>query len=220
MTEIFPPTLETIRNSGIVPVLTVNDAKTAVGAARALQQGGIAVVEVTFRTEAAAAAIAAIRGALPGVTVGAGTILDTASLEEAIAAGAQFGAAPGYDPDIVNDARLRLFPFFPGVCTPTDIGRAIVEGHTYLKFFPAENFGGAKTLAAIIAPFAHLRPLVMPTGSITAEKAPDYLKLPYVLATGASWVCPPALVSAGNWDEIRRLASTAAEIVARARRAE
>lgn len=205
--------LESIRRCGIVPVLIVNNTELAVGAAKALLAGGINVAEVTFRTDAAAAAISAIREEVPEMLVGAGTILDRKSLDEAISAGATFGVAPGYDPAVAGEAKTRDFLFTPGVMTPTEVGRALSDGFRLLKFFPAENAGGAKTLAAIMAPYLHLKPQVIPTGGISGETIGPYLKLPYVIAAGASWVCPGKLVDARKWDEITALSRQAVEAI-------
>ena len=202
-----------IRSCGVVPVLIVNDARVAVAAAKALLAGGIGVTEVTFRTEAAAAAISAIRREVPEMLVGAGTILDSQALEQAIAAGATFGVAPGYDPEIAKAAQSKGFLFLPGVMTPSEVGRAIRDGFRTLKFFPAENAGGAKTLAAVMAPYLHLKPQVIPTGGISSETIGPYLKLPYVIAAGASWVCPAKLMDAGKWEEITQLSRTAVEAI-------
>jgi 2-dehydro-3-deoxyphosphogluconate aldolase / (4S)-4-hydroxy-2-oxoglutarate aldolase len=202
-----------LEECGIVPVLTASSPELAVGAARALLEGGIRVVEVTFRTAVAASAIAAIREGVSDMIVGAGTVLSVASMEDAIRAGASFGVSPGYDPEVGRAARQAGFFFMPGVATPTEIGRALMDGFGVLKFFPAENMGGAKTVAAMFAPFLHLKPRVVPTGSITIETMGTYLKLPYVVATGASWVCPGNLIEKQDWAQIRELSEKAVKAI-------
>jgi 2-dehydro-3-deoxyphosphogluconate aldolase / (4S)-4-hydroxy-2-oxoglutarate aldolase len=211
--EMVEPVVSAIRDAGVLPIVTIDDPDAAVAAAEALFRGGLRVVEFTFRVPQAAEAIRAVRAAVPQMTVGAGTLLTPLQVREAIAAGAQFGVSPGLDIDVLNEAKALALPFFPGVSTATEIGKALLDGCRTLKFFPAENLGGAAMVAAVFAPFAHLKPLIVATGSIKPDKVADYLRLPLVIATGASWVCPPEAIKSQNWEEVENLAHRATEIV-------
>lgn len=212
--EMEDAVVTAIREAGIVPIVTIDNPDLAVAAATALYSGGLRVVEFTFRVARAADAIRAVRAAIPELTVGAGTLLTPLQVREAISAGAQFGVAPGLDLDVVNEAKALALPFFPGVSTASEMGKALLTGCRTLKFFPAEHLGGWKMLEAVTAPFAHLEPLIMATGSITADKMGDYLRLPQVIATGASWVCPRDAIMSQNWADVENLARQATEIVA------
>ncbi|MHB8492255.1 MAG: bifunctional 4-hydroxy-2-oxoglutarate aldolase/2-dehydro-3-deoxy-phosphogluconate aldolase, partial [Solirubrobacteraceae bacterium] len=162
--------------------------------AQVLAAEGLEVLEVTFRTIAAPDAIRAARAAYPTLFVGAGTLLSPAQVDEALAAGAQFGVAPGLSEPVLSAAREHGLPFLPGVATPSEIERGLSLGLTVLKWFPAEALGGPRGLSLAAAPFLHTGVRFVPSGGITAETAPDYLRLPSVLAVGGSWMAPAAAV--------------------------
>ncbi|MDR0293300.1 MAG: bifunctional 4-hydroxy-2-oxoglutarate aldolase/2-dehydro-3-deoxy-phosphogluconate aldolase [Oscillospiraceae bacterium] len=202
--------LERIKKCGMVPVVKLSDAAKAVPLARALLDGGVGVIEITFRTGAAPDAIAAIAGEVPGMLVGAGTVLTPEQLEVAQRAGARFIVSPGLDADIVQRARAHGLPVIPGAVTPTEICAALKLGLSVLKFFPAQVFGGTGALGALAAPFAGVE--FIPTGGIDQNNAPDYWKLPRVLAVGGTWMAPGELIEAGDFDGIRRIAAEAARL--------
>lgn len=205
--------LRSIFSAGIFPVITVSSADLALSAANALLEGGVCVMEVTFRTPAAKDAIRTVREKAPNMMIGAGTLLNTQDLKQAVDAGATFAASPGFDPALATAARELDMPFFPGVCTPTEITQAINAGQKCLKFFPAEQLGGLPTVTAMVAPFLHLEPKIVAMGGITAERALDYLRLPWIVAIGASWVCPPELIASQNWHMVTERARVATDIV-------
>ncbi len=173
---------------GVVPVIAIQDARDAVGLADALLEGGLNVAEITFRTAAAAQTLEVLREARPELLIGAGTILDIVSLKAAVAAGARFGLAPGFDADIVDAAKTLSLPFAPGVMTPSELGGAIERGVRLAKFFPAGVAGGPRALEAISAPFAHLNVRFVPTGGVSLESMEDWLKLKVVAAVGGTWI--------------------------------
>jgi 2-dehydro-3-deoxyphosphogluconate aldolase / (4S)-4-hydroxy-2-oxoglutarate aldolase len=203
--------LERLGQLRLVPMVVIDKADHANGFGDALVAGGLPVVEVTFRTDAAEAAIRALakRGDL---LVGAGTVLSTELADRAIGAGAQFIVAPGTNPNVVEHCSIRGVPMVPGVVTPTDVELALSHGADVLKFFPAENMGGVETLKALAGPFAGVRFLA--TGGITPEKLPSYLALRSVLACGGSWLAPRELLAAGDFDAIRQLIERAAKLLA------
>ena len=198
----------------VVPVVTIESAADAPGLAAALEAGGLPLVEVTFRTDAAADAIRAIRETHPGVLVGAGTVLDTATVDRARAAGAAFIVAPGFNPSVVERCAERGVAVIPGVLTPTEIERALQAGLRLLKLFPAEAAGGTGYLKAISAPYLAAR--FMPTGGVTPANLGAYLSLPSVAACGGTWIATAAAIREGAWTAVEAAAAEAVAIVGRA----
>ncbi|MGN1347086.1 MAG: bifunctional 4-hydroxy-2-oxoglutarate aldolase/2-dehydro-3-deoxy-phosphogluconate aldolase [Eubacteriales bacterium] len=206
----------TLLETGIVPVIKISDAGHAAELARALCAGGIPAAEVTFRTAAAANAIAHMRDACPDMLVGAGTVLTKNALDAALAAGAQFIVAPGLNPAIVEETQARGVPVIPGCMTPTEMETAMAMGLNFVKFFPAEAAGGVKLLKAVSAPYAGLR--FMPTGGISLKNAADYLTLPCVVCCGASFFASDEQIAAGRFNEITETARQAKEVVCNVQR--
>lgn len=199
-----------VAQAPVIPVLTVERVADAVPLARALVKGGLPVLEITFRTEAALEALAAIAREVPGAVVGAGTVLDATQLGQAMAAGARFGVAPGGTPALVRAVKAAGLPFLPGVQTVSEAMVLRELGFGVLKFFPADAAGGTAWLKAAAAPLAGLR--FCPTGGIGIGTAPDYLALPNVACIGGSWVAPREAIAAGDWPRIERLAAAAAAL--------
>ena len=200
--------LERIGELRIVPVLTAADADAAEGACRALLGGGLPVVEITFRTEAAAEAIRRA-AAIDGLLVGAGTVLSPEQLALAVEAGAGFAVAPGTSSSIVQAARLAGVPFIPGAATPTEIERARALDCRVVKVFPASLVGGPSFLKAVAPVYPDIR--FLPTGGINPENLRSYLELPSVLACGGTWICEQTLLRDRRFDEIERRARSAVE---------
>jgi 2-dehydro-3-deoxyphosphogluconate aldolase/(4S)-4-hydroxy-2-oxoglutarate aldolase len=207
--------LAALSRIGLVPVITIESPHDAVPLAKALLDGGIGCAEVTFRTPAAAEAIAGISSTCRELLIGAGTVLTVEQAEQATQAGAQYVVAPGFDHAVVGWCQERNVPVLPGVATPTDISMALARGLDLLKFFPAEAMGGVQTLQALSAPFAGVR--FIPTGGITAANLPQYLALPNVAACGGSWMVKESMISAGKFTEIARLSRQARAIVSQVR---
>ena len=204
--------LQPLRKERLVSVAVIDRATDAIPLARALVQGGLNLIEVTFRTAEAARCIAVIREAVPGMIVGAGTVLSPEQARQAKAAGAGFGVAPGLNEAVVKTAQEIGLPFFPGVMTPTDIERALGLGCGTLKFFPAEAAGGAPMLKALSAPYSHTGLHFVPTGGIHLGNLASYLALPTVAAVGGSWMVERKLIQAGEWAAVAALASQAVQL--------
>jgi 2-dehydro-3-deoxyphosphogluconate aldolase/(4S)-4-hydroxy-2-oxoglutarate aldolase len=194
----------------VVPVVTIDAAADAPGLASALAAGGLPIAEITFRTDAAAEAIRAIRVARPDVLVGAGTVLDAATVDRALDAGAEFIVAPGLNPAMVHRCLERGVAVVPGVATPTEIEAALALGLRVLKFFPAEASGGPGYLSAMSSPYRGLR--FMPTGGINPGNVAAYLALPIVVAVGGTWIATADAIRNHRWDEITGLAAEAVRI--------
>ncbi len=184
----------------LVPVIKITDADLSESLADALITGGLSVAEVTFRTDCAAEVISRMKSSRPGMFVGAGTVLTVAQVDEAADAGADFIVSPGFDPAVVTRAQERGLPAVPGCVTPSEITAALSLGVTTVKFFPAEAFGGAKTIKALSAPFADVS--FIPTGGIDTHNIREYTVLPCVLAVGGSFMATEKLITSRAWDEI------------------
>ena len=194
----------------VCPVVVIDDAEDAVPLARALEAGGLPVAEVTFRTEAAAESIARIAREVPGVIVGAGTVLDREQCARAIDAGAQFIVAPSFSDEVAQYAIGHGVAYCPGTCTPTDIANALRYNLPMVKFFPAEAYGGLKTIKALASVFPQLK--FMPTGGVNPQNVNDYLAFDKIISVGGTWVCKKDLVKAKDWDGISRACHEAYEL--------
>ncbi len=209
-----------IGHLGVVPVVALEDAKAALPLADALLEGGLPIVEITFRTAAAVEVIRTLVRERPQLLVGAGTILTSGNLQAAKAAGACFGVAPGLDPDIVKQARMLGLAFVPGVATSSEIQQGLSLGCSMLKFFPAEALGGVKMLKALWGPFEHTRVKFMPSGGVDAANLESYLACEAVGAVGGTWIARKQDLATGNWEEIKRRCQAAVETVRRLRPAD
>ena len=208
--------IDLIASLGVVPVIAIEHASDAEPLADALLEGGLPVAEITFRTEAAADVLAAMRDARPELCIGAGTILDRDSLKRAIDSGARYGLAPGFDPEIVDAAKAADLPFCPGSMTPSDLTLATARGVRLAKFFPAGVAGGPKALSGIAAPFAHLGVRFIPTGGVTQATIGDWLAIKQVIAVGGTWIAKTEDIREGRFSDIAR---NARDAVATARQA-
>lgn len=206
--------LEALAAARIVPVVEIGDVRQGVQLARTLLEAGLPVAEVTLRTPQALDAIRAIADEVPGFLVGAGTLLTPDHVRRAAEAGAAFLVSPGCTPTLSAAAADTGLPFVPGAITPSEILAAAELGHTDLKFFPAEQSGGAAAIASLGAPLAALGIRFMPTGGIRPEGLGAYLDLASVFAIGGTWIAPRAAIAEGRWDEIGRAARTAVSTVA------
>lgn len=188
----------------VLPVLTVDSAEQAVDTAKALQRGGLQAVEITLRTPVALEAIAAVKAALPGFVVGAGTIKTVSDIEAVSAAGAEFAVSPGLTEQLATAARDTELSFLPGVATPSEILEGIALGLNCFKLFPAEAVGGIPLLKSLAAPFEGIT--FCPTGGINTNNLQSYLSLPNVICVGGSWMVQSDLLRGKHWGEVERLA--------------
>jgi 2-dehydro-3-deoxyphosphogluconate aldolase/(4S)-4-hydroxy-2-oxoglutarate aldolase len=204
--------IERVGRLRLIPMVVLDNADHAAPFGDALVAGGLPIAEITFRTAAAEPAIHAL-GKRDDLLVGAGTVLSTEQADRAIDAGAQFIVAPGTNPKVVEHVRKRGVAMIPGVATPTEIEHAMSLGVTSLKFFPAETLGGVGMLKALAGPYPDIR--FIPTGGITPELLPGYLRLSSVLACGGSWLAPRHLLAEGKFDAIKRLVEQAHKLISR-----
>ncbi|TVZ38223.1 2-dehydro-3-deoxyphosphogluconate aldolase/(4S)-4-hydroxy-2-oxoglutarate aldolase [Alteromonadaceae bacterium 2753L.S.0a.02] len=201
--------LEKIAKIKVVPVVAINNAADAEPLAAALVAGGLPCAEVTFRTDAALESMKTM-AALGNIQVGAGTVSKVDQVKAAVDAGATFMVSPGFNPKVVEYCVSNGIPIAPGITNPTDIEMALDFDLEVLKFFPAEAFGGIKTLKALSGPYGGIK--FIPTGGISASNLLDYLAFPKVLACGGSWMVASDLISGGKFSEIEKLTKEAVEL--------
>jgi 2-dehydro-3-deoxyphosphogluconate aldolase/(4S)-4-hydroxy-2-oxoglutarate aldolase len=199
--------LDVMRDAPVIPVIVLRDVAHAVPLAQALLAGGIRMLEITLRTPQALACMQAIAREVPQAVVGAGTVRNAADAQAAARAGARFAVSPGYSPTVSKACRDEGLSLLPGVATGSEIMQAQEDGHHQLKFFPAVQAGGLAMLKAWAGPFTDAT--FCPTGGVTAQNAPDFLKLPNVVCVGGSWLAPAEWVETGAWGRITELARQA-----------
>ena len=199
-----------IENSGIIPVVVLDDAAKAVPLAKGLLAGGINICEITFRTAAAEEAIRQIALNVPDMIVGAGTVITKEQAKAATDAGAKFIVSPGSDLEVIRYAKELGVYMLPGAVTPTEVMQLIKEDIKVIKFFPAENYGGLKTIKALSAPFPNLK--FVPTGGVSLSNLTTYLEFDKIAAVGGSWLCTKDLITNDKWDEITKLSKEAMDI--------
>lgn len=204
-----------LRAARIVPVVEITSAAQGVRLAEVLTEAGLPVAEVTLRTPAALDAIRAIAEALPDFLIGAGTLMTGEHVSAAAAAGARFGVSPGFTPGLSAAATAAGLPFVPGVSSASEALAAFECGHRELKFFPAEQSGGASAIAALGGPFAPLEISFMPTGGIRPETVGSYLDLHNVFAVGGTWIARKDAIAEERFDEIALAARDAVRSASR-----
>lgn len=205
------PIYEKMGLFGIVPVVKIDHIEDAVPLANALCEGGLPIVEVTFRTQCAKEAIKNMCEACPEMLIGAGTILSKHQVDEALEAGASFLVSPGFNPEIVRYCLEKKVTIIPGCATPSDMEKAISFHLDVVKFFPAEANGGIASIKAMSAPYPQLS--FMPTGGIHAQNVKTYLAFDKVLACGGSWMVNSELLEHKQFDEIKRLTKQAIQVM-------
>ncbi|MGE0007188.1 MAG: bifunctional 4-hydroxy-2-oxoglutarate aldolase/2-dehydro-3-deoxy-phosphogluconate aldolase [Parvibaculaceae bacterium] len=194
----------------VVPVLIIDDADDAVPLAAALVEGGLTVLEITLRTAAAPRCIHAIKAQVRRAVVGSGTVLDEEGLSLSVELGCAFAVSPGATPALIAAAEKASIPLLPASRSPSEAMVLLEHGYRFQKFFPAEPSGGAAYLSALASPLPQVR--FCPTGGITAEIAPSYLRLANVVTVGGSWMAPRSLIAAKDWKAIAKLAAATARL--------
>ncbi len=214
---MFDEMTKQIEKIGIVPVIVINDASKAGKLAKAVYDGGITAIEVTFRTAAAEEAIKVAVKECPEMLVGAGTVINVEQAKRAVAAGAKFIVSPGFGDDVVDWCIANNIPVVPGVCTPSEVMRAVNKGLSTLKLFPAELSGGVAMVKNLCGPFPQVK--FMTTGGISTKNLAEYAQCKFVAAVGGSWMAKADLIEAENWAEITKLSKEATEAFAAAKKA-
>ena len=203
--------LQRIEKCKIVPVVKIDDVNDTLPLMKALADGGIMSAEITFRTACGPDALALAAKSCPDMLIGAGTIINKEQAEKAVSLGAAFVVGPGFSKEVAEVCRKNDVLYLPGCVTPTEVMAAIAEGLTVVKFFPAENYGGVKTIKALAGPFPQIK--FMPTGGISAENIKGYFDSGKVIACGGSWMVKDSLIKAKEFDKITALSKEAMEVV-------
>ena len=198
--------------SRVVPVIVLQDPAHAVPLAHALLEGGIDVMEITLRSDAALKAIEAVAKAVPNMHTGAGTVTRVSEVQQVIDAGASFALSPGATDALIEAVKSARLPFMPGVMTPGEVMHRREQGFTLMKLFPAQQAGGIAMLKALGAPIPDVH--FCPTGGVIPDNLSDFLKLPNVAMPGGSWLTPADALAAGDWNRITRLAREATALAA------
>ncbi|MDR1053193.1 MAG: bifunctional 4-hydroxy-2-oxoglutarate aldolase/2-dehydro-3-deoxy-phosphogluconate aldolase [Planctomycetaceae bacterium] len=204
---------ETIKKYRVIPVIAIDDVSAALPLADALLEGGLPLVEITFRTSVAAEVIRILIEKRPELCVGAGTVVTLANINEAVHSRAKFGVAPGFNEMNIVVTKSMGWTFIPGVCTPSEIEAALSLNLKVMKFFPAGAMGGIPMLKAFSAPYSHLGVQFIPTGGVSESNLADYLAVPTVLACGGTWIASKTDIAEGNWEQIKQRCKRVAEIV-------
>ncbi|NKF51940.1 bifunctional 4-hydroxy-2-oxoglutarate aldolase/2-dehydro-3-deoxy-phosphogluconate aldolase [Shewanella sp. WXL01] len=193
---------ERLKQLQVIPVIAIKNADDAVALSKVLVENGMPCAEITFRTPAAAQAIKNMREAYPDMLIGAGTVLNSETVDAAIDAGVDFIVSPGFNPNTVKYCQQRGMPIIPGVNNPSLVEQAMEMGLDTLKFFPAEPSGGVAMLKALTAVYPVT---IMPTGGVSPKNVNDYLNIDAVVACGGTWMVPANLIDNQKWDEIGAL---------------
>ena len=199
--------LDRLHGCGVVPVVVLDDVKDAVATAKALLAGGVDVMEITFRTAAAADSIKAVAENCPDMLVGAGTVITLDQCKQAVECGAKFIVSPGFDEEVVRWCVENGIAVTPGCVTPSEIMAAMKLGLTVVKFFPAGVYGGLSAMKALSGPFGGIK--FIPTGGVNSHNIGEFIAAPFIHAVGGSWVCPKADIAAGNFEKITELCKQA-----------
>lgn len=206
---------EKLRAAPVVPLIEASDPVVAVKIAAALQAGGLEVVEVVLRTDAALECMSAIIAQTSGIIVGAGTVLTVDQARDVADRGAQFIVSPGLVDDVARFCIDQNLPCFAGTMTAGEVQRAYALGLRTVKFFPAKLAGGVPMLKAFSAVFREMT--FMPTGGVSPDNLTEFLALPSVVACGGSWLTPPAAIASGDYAAITKLARDAVTLARAAR---
>lgn len=217
---MFDEISKKIENAKIIPVVKMDNPDLALDLAKALLNGGITAIEVTFRTTEGeegfrkiAECIKKISKECPQILIGAGTVINKDLAKKAADAGAQFIVSPGFNPSTVDWCIENKIPIYPGVNNPSLIEQALEKGLSVLKFFPAELSGGIKMLNALRGPFPTVK--FMATGGISLSNLKDYLSCKNIVAIGGSWIVEESLINSKNWNEIEKLSKKAIEVISK-----
>ena len=203
--------IKRIKNLKLIPVAVIEDSENAIPLSKALMDAGLPIVEITFRTEAAAESISLIRNEFPDMLVGAGTVLTIDQVDAAIYAGSEFIVTPGFNPTVIDYCIKTNINIIPGLNSPTFIEWGLERGLDLFKFFPANLSGGTKMLKSFSGPYPTVR--FIPTGGINDKNLTEYLELDNVIACGGSWIVKKDLISSGNFNEINNLTKKALSLM-------
>ena len=195
----------------IVPVAVIEDSENVIPLGNALIEAGLPIIEITFRTAAAARSISLVKREFPEMLVGAGTVLKIEHVKAAVESGSEFIVTPGFNPTIVDYCVDNGIPIVPGLNSPSFIEWGMDRGLYHFKFFPADISGGPKMIQLLSGPYPEVR--FMPTGGINDQTLVEYLRLENVFACGGSWIVKQNLISERKFDEIKLKTQNAIKLI-------
>lgn len=196
--------------TGILPVINIPSMDKALPLARALMDGGLYALEVTLRSSCSLEAIKLIKDTYPEMVLGAGTVLDTETVDKALEAGADFIVSPGYDPVVVDYCIEKDVLITPGCVIASEIQSGLKKGLKIFKFFPAELNGGIEAIQLLSGPFAGAK--FLPTGGLNYKNIGTYLENDKVIACGGSYMATSAMIQNNDWAGITEAAKKAVDI--------
>ncbi|XOQ42895.1 MAG: Bifunctional 4-hydroxy-2-oxoglutarate aldolase/2-dehydro-3-deoxy-phosphogluconate aldolase [Clostridium sp.] len=194
--------LKLIESYGILPILNIEREEDAALIAQAIQRGGLPLLEIMFRTEAASACIRQISQQMPEFCVGAGTVLTVEQAEKAKESGAKFIVSPDFNEEVVRYCQKEQIPVVPGCVTPSEVRRALSLGINVLKFFPAIQMGGLKTMQLLSGPYPQVK--FVATGDLTRKEMNEYLSFPKVAAVGGDFMLSYDDIKNRRFDKIEQ----------------
>ncbi len=207
--------LQRMEETGLVPVVVIENIEDAVPTAKALLAGGIGMMEITFRTACAKDAIAKVKNEVPEMLVGAGTVLDVNQAQDAAEAGAEFIVSPGFSEEVVRWCLEKDIATVPGCVTPSEIMGARALGLQVVKFFPANLFGGIKAIRTLSGVFRDMR--FLPTGGVNLDNIAEFASERCIVAIGGSFVCTSKDIREQRFETISELSKEAVDKIRAAR---
>jgi 2-dehydro-3-deoxyphosphogluconate aldolase/(4S)-4-hydroxy-2-oxoglutarate aldolase len=190
------------RKNKIIPVAVFNDVSRALKTAELLLKNSIDIIEITLRTEMAIRCLREVGNTFPEMFLGCGSVLSREELDKAMDTNIKFAVSPCFNIDIIEYASLKNIQFVPGIATPSELNMALEAGVEIIKFFPAVALGGVDYLKSMLAPFKKRDFYIFPTGGINESNIMDFLKLPEVIACGASYIVDGKLLESDDYDEL------------------
>lgn len=191
---------ELMSGQTLLPIIQATSPEQGVSIAKAMSESGLGLVEVVLRTDASLAALKAIKQEVPELKVGAGTVVNSKILHQALDAGSDFIVTPAVSDKLLNELAQIDVPVLPGVSNTGEILLASEFGFEEQKLFPAALAGGVKFLSAVSSVFQSVT--FCPTGGVNQQNRNDFLSLSNVFAVGGTWVATNDWVETENWPAI------------------
>lgn len=210
-----PAPLDRIEQSGVLPIVALDNAAHAAPLAAALYEGGLSLAEVSLRTPAMLPCLREM-AAHPGLLIGAGAVTNVHQAAEALEAGAKFIMSPGVDEELIRYCQQQNVLIIPGACTPSEVMRAANLGVTCLNFFPCDAAGGMPMLKALYSAFAMMR--YIPNGGLSLEGMAEFLAFKPILAVGGNWIIKKEWLADERFDVIADACAATVAIVKQTKR--
>ena len=205
-----------ITGIGIVPIVRVASAESAVRAVEAIYQGGVRAAEITMTVPGALRALEQVADRLGDkMMLGAGTVLDPETARACMLAGAQFFVTPALRLSTIAMAKRYSKVIFPGALTPTEVLTAWEAGADAVKIFPCGNVGGPRYIKALKGPFPHIA--MIPTGGVNLETAGEFLKAGACAIAVGTEIVDARTIQEGRFDIIEERARQFLACVGKAR---